>query len=152
MALFGDDTGSLHGSTLFGPNDSSDKDHPVDPWGTTSHTIATDSAKVSKLLVDADIPDIYTTAFNNANPVAGVVDSDALSGVLKTAELSESQIENILSIISQGQSRLTSIDRGTWNVALALAGFAQRGSEELNLDLVDFARSCKYSQLAIECC
>lgn len=142
MALFGDDTGSLHGSTLFG-RDSSDKDHPVDPWSMPSQGTSTDGGKVSRLLNDAIIPDIYTATFNNATPVAGFVSSDALSGVLASAELSDSQTENILSIISQGQDRITSIDRGTWNVAMALAGFAQRGSEELNLDLVDFARTCK---------
>lgn len=145
MALFGEDSGTLHGSTLFG-HDSTDKDHhPVDPWSAPSQALASDSTsatRVSRLLIDVLVPEIYSAAFHNANPIAGEVDATALTQTLKSADLSDAQVDNIIAIVSQGRGTLSSVDRGTWNVAMALAGFAQRGSEELNLDLVDFAQNC----------
>lgn len=144
MALFGEDsTASLHGSTLFGSDSADTHNHAVDPWSAPGHTsLSADQSRVSRLLNDVLVPEIYSAAFANASPVAGEVDVQALRDVLHQADLSEQQANNIIAIVSQGRGTLTSVDRGTWNVALALAGFAQRGSDELNLDLVDFARNC----------
>lgn len=141
MALFGEDTGSLHGSTLFGTDPDERNTH--DPWSTPAQGMSA-ATKVSRLLSDSLVPEVYSIAFQNANPTAGEVDASALTNVLKSAELSDPQIDNIFAIISQGAAKPTKLDRGTWNVAFALAGFAQRGSEDLNLDLVDFARDCKF--------
>lgn len=147
MALFGEEsTSSLHGSTLFG----SDRDHPVeDPWSNPSHHpagLAGDKkSNVSQLLSDVIVPESYSASFNEASPVAGSVSVDALRDVLGRAELSAQIADKIVAIISQGNEPLEAVDRGSWNVALALAGFSQRGSDELNLDLVDFSRNCKFA-------
>lgn len=158
-ALFGSD--SLAGSTVL-PED--------DPWASSNAptTNNTTFSSVSSLLQGAPIPDIYTVAFDDAlnteddatrpgsgaisstslNPDSITVSAAALERLLVQLNISQDHKSQIYSLIRippydplMSSELSPRLDRGTWNVALALAGFAQRGSSNLSLGLVDFSRN-----------
>lgn len=134
MSIFSDDTDpALHGSMLFGSTDAADKPH--DPWSALA--ASSNGTSVSKMLANTIVPEIYSKSFELAGPIDGVVDISELVKILETAKLSSAQIDSVVSTIQNP----TSIDRGTWNVAMALAGFVQRGTKDLNLHMVDFSKN-----------
>ncbi|KAF5101813.1 hypothetical protein D0Z00_000675 [Geotrichum galactomycetum] len=134
MSIFSDDTDpALHGSTLFGPMDGANKPH--DPWSALA--TSSDGTSVSRMLINTIVPEIYSKSFELASPIDGVVDASELVKILEAAKLTSAQIDSVVTTI---QSPAT-IDRGTWNVAMALAGFVQRGTKDLNLHMVDFSKN-----------
>ena len=90
-----------------------------------------------RMLTNTIVPEIYSKSFELAGPIDGVVDASELVKVLEAAKLSTAQIDNVVATIHSPAT----IDRGTWNVAMALAGFAQRGTKDLNLHMVDFSKN-----------
>ena len=134
MSIFSDDTDpALHASTLFGPMDAPNKPH--DPWSALA--TSSEGTSVSRMLTNTIVPEIYSKSFELAGPIDGVVDASELVKVLEAAKLSTAQIDNVVATIHSPAT----IDRGTWNVAMALAGFAQRGTKDLNLHMVDFSKN-----------
>lgn len=160
-SLFGDDS-SLHGSTLFGsePISRGSADVVPDPWsGTSSTPFVQTVSSVSTLLSGANIPEIYGIAFDDAisqqvasNPSASrdSVSVSALNTFFTQISLPQGVRTKIYSLINVppydpnlAPESSPKINRGTWNVAVALAAFAQKGSSEdnLSLSLVDFSRN-----------
>lgn len=161
-SLFGDDS-SIHGSTLFGQNSVVAED--PDPWASASPGAITPVAasSVSTLLRGANVPEVYTFAFDDAVNNVLSNDSDASKDLAPVAALNNifvqlnllqtvrNKIYSIIRVTPYDSNRVeesntataSKIDRGTWNVALALAAFAQKGSTEetLSLALVDFSRN-----------
>lgn len=134
MSIFSDDTDpALHASTLFGPMDAPNKPH--DPWSALA--TSSEGTSVSRMLINTIVPEIYSKSFELAGPIDGVVDASELVKLLEAAKLSTAQIDNVVATIHSPAT----IDRGTWNVAMALAGFAQRGTKDLNLHMVDFSKN-----------
>lgn len=99
---------------------------PHDPWS----TVDTSSAF-------SNVPEIYASTFQDANPINGFVHLSELTKILEEASLSQVQTDKILSLVGDKEE----LDKNDWYTALALASFTQRGSSDLHLDMVEFAKN-----------
>lgn len=164
-SLFGENS-SLHGSSLFGSDSNAQNSVVPDPWAnaapstaSSTHGINTASSSASTLLNGENVPEIYAITFDDAvakeqetNPSASghTVSVSALNDLFTQVSLPQSTRTKICSLINVppydpnlAPEASHAIDRGTWYVAIALAGFSQKGSsdETLSLSLVDFSRN-----------
>lgn len=166
-SLFGDDS-SLHGSTIFGTDSLSQSrvvaEEESDPWAAATPVSSAPTSSVSSLLSGASIPDIYSIVFDDSITLAlkkdpsspkDSVSVSALDALFTQLSLSQGTKTKIYSLIgvtphdprlapeAVSSTSVSRIDRGTWNVAVALAAFSQKGStdQNLSLTLVDFSRN-----------
>ena len=144
--LFGDETASTapasnksHASGLFAENDANDS-----PWSLPTPKKQNRQNFVKNLLPATQVPDSYIDAYDI------VLDSESSRGagvslitarnLLASSGLSASDQDRILNIIlPAGQQSTSSLERGEFNVLLALIGLGQEG-EEITLDSVDERR------------
>lgn len=149
-SLFGDDI-SHHSADLFGSGTITSQDHN-DPWSSNSTGLP---FSVPTLLQGAPIPDIYNSSFNDllkenspngSEQLKDEVPVFALEKFFDRLEFPIPVRKKIYSLINIEVNPIASnalIDRGTCNVAFALAAFVQKGTSEdnLSLNLVDFSRN-----------
>ncbi|CAG8451678.1 14646_t:CDS:10 [Acaulospora colombiana] len=87
------------------------------PWDPPSAS----GVDVANILSDVSLPEIYTTAFTLASPVVGRVSISALNKILSVSGLPHATIEKILNLAAPASSNSTRVNRGEFNVALALS-------------------------------
>ncbi|CAG8446003.1 9293_t:CDS:10 [Scutellospora calospora] len=82
---------------------------------------------ISTILADVLLPEVYNSAFAQASPVAGTVPISALSKILGISGLPHATIERIINLAAAANS--TRVNRGEFNVALALVALAQKNMD-----------------------
>ncbi|KAF8931445.1 Sorting nexin mvp1, partial [Dissophora ornata] len=98
-----------------------------DPWGATTPR-GLNPLDLSSILSGLPLPQIYTTAFDLAQPVGGKITVSALNKILGVSGLSPATVDKILYIVvAPTRSRIT---KGECSVTLALVAMAQK-----NMDL-----------------
>ncbi|CAG8573959.1 3740_t:CDS:10 [Dentiscutata erythropus] len=76
---------------------------------------------------DVLLPDVYNSAFAQASPVAGTVPISALTKILSISGLPHATIEKIINLAAAANS--VRVNRGEFNVALALVALAQKNMD-----------------------
>lgn len=98
---------------------------------------------VKNLLPATQVPDSYVDAYDallDSEESRGAgISLTAVRKLLASSRLSASDQDRILNIVVPGQQSASSVDRGEFNVLLALIGLAQE-EEEISLDGVDERR------------
>ena len=99
---------------------------------------------VKNLLPAAQVPDSYIDAYDNLLSAgegrASGVSLTVVRKILQTSQISASDQDRILNtVLPAGQDSTSAIERGEFNVLLALIGLAQE-DEEITLDSVDDRR------------
>ncbi|RIA94928.1 hypothetical protein C1645_758680 [Glomus cerebriforme] len=79
---------------------------------------------ISSILSEVPLPEIYLSAFSIASPNAGTVSITALNKILSISGLPHATIEKILNLAAPTNS--SRVNRGEFNVALALVALAQK--------------------------
>ncbi|KAI7832445.1 hypothetical protein BC939DRAFT_435520 [Gamsiella multidivaricata] len=98
-----------------------------DPWGATTPR-GLNPLDLSTILSGLPLPEIYTTAFDLAQPVGGKITVLALNKILGVSGLPPATVDKILNIVvAPTRSRIT---KGECSVTLALVAMAQK-----NMDL-----------------
>ncbi|KAI1311061.1 Sorting nexin mvp1 [Mortierella claussenii] len=98
-----------------------------DPWGATTPR-GLNPLDLGSILSGLPLPEIYTTAFDLAQPVGGKITVSALNKILSVSGLPPATTDKILSIVvAPTRSR---ISKGECSVTLALVAMAQK-----NMDL-----------------
>ncbi|KAF0544214.1 sorting nexin [Gigaspora margarita] len=82
---------------------------------------------IPAILADVLLPDVYNSAFAQAAPVAGTVPISALNKILSISGLPHATIEKIINLAAAANS--TRVNRGEFNVALALVALAQKNMD-----------------------
>ena len=143
---FDDDSSSARksGSNIFN-NDAGNANSS--PWSLPTPKKASRGELLKTLLPSADVPEAYIEIFDmllssgysarNGTNVAGVrqVMADA-----KLGASDQKRVEDVMFL--GGREGAGGLERGEFNVALALVGLAQEG-EDLTLDVVDERRKSK---------
>jgi sorting nexin-8 len=109
------------------------------PWDMPTPRKQQSRAEVLKNLIPANnVPEAYVEVFDNVvreNGTAGKVGVGGVTKTLAAAKLGASEQARILSLIAPKDGEL-GLERGEFNVLLALIGLAQDG-ETASLDSVD---------------
>ncbi|CAG8550205.1 20560_t:CDS:2, partial [Gigaspora rosea] len=92
----------------------------INPWDPPQIDIST-------ILAEVLLPDVYNSAFAQAAPVAGTVPISALNKILSISGLPHATIEKIINLAAAANS--TRVNRGEFNVALALVALAQKNMD-----------------------
>jgi sorting nexin-8 len=128
-------------SSMFADSSSSaaDNNDANSPWGFTPKKSAGRGNPVKTLLANADVPDLYIDTFDAAAQGNSRVDAQHCRQLLRESRVNPSDQSQIWKIVAGGAD-VAALDRGEFNVLLALIGLAQEG-EELGLDAVDDRRT-----------
>ncbi|CAG8461226.1 8995_t:CDS:10 [Diversispora eburnea] len=115
------------------------------PWDPPS----ANGIDVSNILSDVSLPEVYSSAFTLAQH-GGRVSISALNKILGVSGLPHATMEKILNLTTSANS--TRINRGEFNVALALVALAQKNMDLpepifTNLESVNFNRNLSFSTL-----
>ncbi|GBB85441.1 hypothetical protein RclHR1_11990001 [Rhizophagus clarus] len=90
---------------------------------------------ISNILSDVALPEIYMSAFALASPNAGTVSIPALNKILSISGVPHATIEKILNLAAPTNS--SRVNRGEFNVALALVALAQKNMDVSIENLID---------------
>ena len=158
MSLFDnpDESSPLPKSSLFDDGPSSAKkagnnlfesgvgDSNSSPWSLPTPKKTSRAELLKTLLPSTDIPEAYIEIFDgllssgyssrNGTTIAGI---RKLMADAKLSASDQKRVEDI--VLPGGKEREGGVERGEFNVALALIGLAQEG-EDLSLDVVDERR------------
>ncbi|KAG0317639.1 Sorting nexin mvp1 [Dissophora globulifera] len=94
-----------------------------DPWGATTPR-GLNPLDLSTILSGMPLPQIYTTAFDLAQPVGGKITVSALNRILSVSGLPAATVDKILNIVvAPTRSRIT---KGECSVTLAFVAMAQK--------------------------
>ena len=144
--LFGDETAApvpasnkSNASGLFAENDANDS-----PWSLPTPKKQNRQNFVKNLLPATQVPDSYIDAYDLVLDSEGSrgagVSLIAVQNLLASSGLSASDQDRIsTTVLPAGQQSASSLERGEFNVLLALVGLGQEG-EEITLDSVDERR------------
>ncbi|KIM25405.1 hypothetical protein M408DRAFT_210488 [Serendipita vermifera MAFF 305830] len=127
--------GGLNTSFVADPLASSAYDDTLDPWsGTGTPAVQAEPASdFSNILGNAQIPPLYTQAFNAVDTLgSGTISVNALQRVVAASGVPATTIEQIVSTVTSSRSR---VSRPEFYVAMALVGIAQQ-NQEPTLDAV----------------
>lgn len=147
-SLFGDEPAAKTSSTresstsLFADNNPNDS-----PWSMPTPKKQNRQNFVKNLLQVTQVPDSYVDAYhillNSGEKRGAGVSLTAVRKLLQTSGLSASDQDRILNIVlPAGQGSTGALERGEFNVLLALIGLGQE-EEEISLDGVDERRKRK---------
>lgn len=130
------------GSGLFADTPSEDNS----PWAFTSPKKQARGNLIKTLLPASQVPEYYIDAFDallqSSNATGSGLSLAIVRKYLQSTNLTPGQQGNILDVVtSSGQT--STIDRGEFNVLLALIGLTQEG-DDATLDGVDERRSSAY--------
>lgn len=145
-SLFGDEPASSNRdstASLFADNNTDDS-----PWSLPTPKKNNRQNFVKNLLPAAAVPDSYIDAYDSILSAGeghgSGVSLAAARKLLQSSKLGASEQDRILNIVlPAGQSSTSSLERGEFNVLLALVGLAQE-DEDISLDSVDDRRKSVY--------
>ncbi|CAG8594286.1 6103_t:CDS:10 [Acaulospora morrowiae] len=120
---------------------------------------------IANILSDVPLPEIYSTAFALASPIVGRVSVSALNKILSVSGLPHAMIEKILNLAAPANNDSTRVNRGEFNVALALVALAQKNMDVsietlierkqdlpepilTNLESINFNRNLSFSTIS----
>ncbi|CAG8548956.1 20896_t:CDS:10 [Cetraspora pellucida] len=83
--------------------------------------------ETSTILADVLLPEVYNNAFMQAAPVGGSISISALNKILCISGLPHATIEKIINLAAAANS--TRVNRGEFNIALALTALAQKNMD-----------------------
>ena len=130
---------SKSGLSLFADEGAANGDSP---WMMPTPKKAARGELVRNLLPAADVPESYVDAFDaivaSGDGVGNRVGQAAVKRLLQSSELSVGEPMKLLGLVAQDGAS-SGLDRGQFNVLLALIGLAKEG-EEASLDGVDERR------------
>ena len=113
------------------------------PWSMPTPKKAARGDLIKNLVPAADAPESYVDAFDaimeSGDGVNGHISSTGVTKLLENSSLSSAGQSRLLNIIAPDGNTSTGLDRGAFNVLMALIGLAQEG-EEATLDGVDERR------------
>ncbi|ANB14969.1 Mvp1p [Sugiyamaella lignohabitans] len=132
MSLFGDD------NDLFGRASGPGGGNDDDLWSLPQPK-GSSKDRISSLLAGVSVPQSYDELYNRVRSSDGRVGIAGLEDVIGESAISVGTGELIVNLVTKGKSN-QSLDRDSWNVAMALVGLAQAGEDDLGLDAVDFSR------------
>lgn len=133
-------------SSLFADNTADDS-----PWSLPTPKKTARQNIVKSLLPATDVSDSYIDAYDllltSGETRGSSVGLTTVRKILASSKLSASDQERILNLVRPtGTESASALERGEFNVLLALIGLAQEG-EEITLDGVDERRKRKQSML-----
>lgn len=141
-SLFGDEPPSTNRdstASLFADNNTDDS-----PWSMPTPKKTNRQNFVKNLLPATQVPDSYVDTYDSLLSAGeghgSGVGLTAARKLLQSSKLGASEQDRILNtVLPSGQSSASSLERGEFNVLLALIGLAQE-DEEISLDSVDDRR------------
>jgi len=152
--LFGDDASAPAAnkntsSGLFADNDAGDS-----PWSVPAPKKQNRQNIVRSLLPATQVPDSYIDAYDallaSEESRSTAISLTTVRKLLASSRLSASDQDRILNIVlPAGQQSASSLERGEFNVLLALIGLGQE-EEDLSLDSVDERRKRTSHHLVLE--
>ncbi|KAL2826604.1 sorting nexin Mvp1 [Aspergillus cavernicola] len=143
-SLFADEPSFGAGSANFGGSSLFDDDGLSSPWNSNTGKRTSKQELVKTLLPDSDVPESYIDAYDlvlSAGERAGTgVGLTSVRELLSGSGLTATDQAKVLNLVLSGDTdRSNGLDRGEFNVLLALIGLAQEG-EDLTFDTVDDRR------------
>ena len=148
--LFGDDSSNIRAATSSGLFEDSNNNTTDDsPWSLPTPKKQNRSNFVKTLLPASQVPDSYVNAYDNllsaGEGQGNGVSLSAVHKVLQSSQIKASDQDRILSIVLPSKQESTSaLERGEFNVLLALVGLAQE-EEDIGLDAVDERRKREFN-------
>ncbi|EAW14572.1 sorting nexin Mvp1 [Aspergillus clavatus NRRL 1] len=132
---------NMGSSSLFADDDGFSTSSP---WNSNTNKRVARHELVKTLLPDADVPESYIDAYdlvlNEGDRVGSGVGLTSVREILSSSGLSASDQAKIFNLVVSGDGDSSNgLERGQFNVLLALVGLAQEG-EDLTFDAVDDRR------------
>lgn len=135
--LFNDDSRpqSNGGNSLFADDAATDS-----PWSMPTPKKAARSELIKNLIPATEAPESYVDAFDaileSGDGIHGKISSSGVTKLLQNSNLSSAGQTRLLNIVASDGNISAGLDRGSFNVLMAMIGLAQEG-EEVTLDGVD---------------
>jgi sorting nexin-8 len=116
------------------------------PWSMPAPKKAGRNELIKNLIPATEAPESYVDAFDtllaNGEGINGKITQAGITKLLSNSNLPSSDQESIIKIVAPGGVPDIGLERGPFNVLIALIGLAQEG-EEATLDGVDERRKSK---------